>query len=207
MKSTIRFCKDIGMFAYDRSREFSCIYKTIFCEQTCFNNKLEKAFGHAIEPKDIRNDAYWLILNGRLVKKDLARKRNQTKRVRLMTRGESFKNMEDVRKVRDILIKNPDTIFWIPTRAWRDNALRLALIGLKTFPNARIMASIDPTTSAFEIVLLKEMGFSTMYYGDDNATQNRYKCPKTHNHATGHCAKCIKGCFSKERVDVHLKQH
>lgn len=208
MKSTIRFCKDIGMFSYDRSREFSCVHKTGFCEQTCFNEKLEKAFGHAIGPKDIRNDAYWLILNGRLVKKDLARKRNQTKRVRLMTRGEAFKTAQDVYKVMEICQENPNTIFWIPTRAWRDKGLRSMIeTTFALIPNARILASLDPSNTVKEVVGLKARGWSTMYYGDDNATQDRYKCPKTHNHATGHCAKCIKGCFSEERVDVHLKQH
>jgi len=122
--SPIRFCKDIGMFAYNRSREISCVHKTIFCDEECFNIKLEKAFGHGIRPKDIRNDAYWATLDGATVKSDLARKHKQTKRVRFMTRGEAFATLADVMKVRDILKTNPDTLFWIPTRGWRDTPLK-----------------------------------------------------------------------------------
>lgn len=196
------------MFAYDRSREFSCVHKTAFCDQTCFNEKLEKAFGHAIKPKDVKNDAYWLILNGRLVKKDLARKRNQTKRVRFMTRGEALKDRQDVYKIAEIAYENPDTIFWVPTRAWRSVELRaLVETELFTIANLRILASLDPSNTVKEVIDIKARGWSTMFYGDDDATENRYKCPKTHNHADGHCAKCIKGCFSEDRVDVHLKQH
>ena len=73
--------------------------------------------------------------------------------------------------------------------------------------NARVQASIDPSNDELEIELLKADGWSTMFYGDDTATDKGFKCPKTWNKAKGHCAVCEKGCFSEKRTDVHLKQH
>ena len=214
MKSTIRFCDDIGMFAYDRSREQSCIHATAFCKgeypgsTPCFNAKLERAFGYTIAPKDVRNDAYWAQLTGPQVKRDLARRRNQTTRVRLMTRGEAFADVTDVYRVKDILQHSPATTFWIPTRAWRDKLLRTLIAAeIRPLKNARVLASIDPSNSETEIASLTANNWSTMFYGDDSATGGRYKCPKTFNHASGHCAKCVKGCFSAKRVDVLLKAH
>jgi len=77
-----------------------------------------------------------------------------------------------------------------------------------TVPNARVLASLDPSNTPEEIADISGK-WSTMFFGDDTpeAMSNRYACPKTHHHATGHCAKCLKGCFGKGRVDVHLKQH
>lgn len=208
MQSTIRFCKDIGMFAYDRSREHSCIWRTEFCNANCFNCKLEAAFGHAIEPKDVKNDAFWTMLDGAQVKADLASKRNQTKRVRLMTRGEAFRTVSDIRKVAEICKANPGTLFWVPTRAWRSKVHR-EVIERELFKvrNLRLMASIDPSNTDAEIESIKASGWSTMFFGDDTATEGRMLCPKTHKHKVGACATCKGGCFSAKQTHVHLLQH
>jgi hypothetical protein len=113
-----------------------------------------------------------------------------------------------VSKIKRIAEAVPGTLFWIPTRAWRDDALR-ALVQTVLFriPNIRLCASLDPTNTPGEIDSLKQDGWSTLYFGDNADTAGRMLCPKTWEHAKGACATCANGCFSAARVDVHLKKH
>jgi hypothetical protein len=215
LADVMRWTKDIGMFTLDRSREDSCIHKTDFCDTTCFNNKLEIAFKHAIEPKDIKNDEAWYNNDTKGLAKALSRKRNQTSRVRLMSRGEAFKDITDTVRVMRILRDNPDSIFWIPTRAWRDKELWDKIKDIpKLFNNVRILWSFDPSNSISDWKLSVDSGQSVMFYGDDEllsdpVTKERmFKCPKTHKKLDGHCNICKGGCFrADKRVIVHLKQH
>ena len=146
--------------------------------------------------------------------KFLKRKKHQTSRFRFQTRGETFSVKQDVFKVKEILETNPDTVFWIPTRGWR-NPLMKRLIEKEIFPiaNARVLASTDRTNFPEEWKDLKDSNWSTMYFGDDHQkiTPNgdkHFLCPKTHKKLKGHCAICKAGCFrNNKRVDVHLKQH
>ena len=213
METTLRYCEDIGMYAYDRQISASCVHATDFCRATCFNDKLYKLYP-AMHGKDIRNEAYWRDINGAKVAKDLSRRKKQTNRVRLMTRGEAFSNYSDVARVESILTDNPNRLFWIPTRSWRNPILRIQVERImRQYPNARIMASMDITNTAEEWESLTFSGWSTMSYGENNAThtpdlQNRlFKCPKTFKKLNGHCAICKAGCFSSKQVHVHLKQH
>ena len=79
--------------------------------------------------------------------------------------------------------------------------------------NAFVMASLDPSNSPSEWKSLKESGWSTMFFGDNEArfTPNGdplHMCKKTWFKMKGVCGKkCQNGCFSSKRVDVHLKQH
>lgn len=212
MVTSLRWCADIGMFAYDRSIPKSCVHATPFCKVHCFNDKLYKYYP-GMHGKDILNESYWRDISGARVRTDLAGKRTrQTKRVRLMTRGEGISTHGDINRVRRIAEGNPDTIFWLPSRAWRDDTLCARIVAeLFPVPNLRVLASLDPSNSAEEIESLARDGFSTMFFGDDSelATAGRFKCPKTHSHAKGHCAVCStrKGCFSRAPVHVHLKEH
>jgi len=209
IKSAVRFCQDIGMFSIDRPRT-TCKHATSFCAKHCYNVKLEAAFGHVIKPKDNRNEIYWQQLTGSGLNKELSKKRNQIKRVRLMTRGEAFSTIEDIKKVKDLLKSNPSTIFWIPTRAWRNIELRKAIESdIMTIKNARVQASLDPSNTQEEISSIIADGWSTMFFGDDSeqSQQNRKLCPKTHQGKKAHCSKCIGGCFSPKQTHVHLKQH
>ena len=203
----IRFCKDIGMFALDRPRS-SCKHATPFCVKTCFNVKLERAFNHAIKPKDIRNEAYWKQVDGDKIAKVLSKKRKSVERFRFMTRGEAFSDAKDIKKVKDILVKNTETLFWIPTRAWRNHKLRgLIELEILPLPNARVQASLDPSNTEAGVQEVIERGWSTIFYGDDNEIDGRYLCQKTHYHQVGACMSCKFGCFSSKQVHVHLKQH
>ena len=127
-------------------------------------------------------------------------------RIRLCSRGEPFSIEEDVDKIYDILMKNPKILFWIPTRAWR-GPLRGKVKRMIAIENARICASIDCSNTQREIDGLIEEGWSTMFFGDDTAINNRFLCPKTWNKQKKECYSCQKGCFSRQRVDVHLKKH
>jgi len=85
---------------------------------------------------------------------------------------------------------------------------------MREFPNARIQASTDVTTTREEQSSLDAEGWSTMFFGDDEAFKTltgseRHLCAKTWEKDKGACAKrCGKGgCFAKEQTHVHLKQH
>lgn len=210
----MRFCNDIGMFAVDRGIPQSCGHATAFCAANCYNEKLYKVYP-AMRGKDIKNEREWALIDGAKIRRELSRKRKQTARVRLMTRGEAFSQFADIARVEHILSENPDVTWWVPTRAWRHPLLKFAVRKLADkYANARIMASTDPTTTAEEWTMLKAEGWSTMFFGIDDMTttpngDRMFLCPKTHGaKVKGACAVCKRGCFrADKRVDVHLAQH
>jgi len=241
MDNTLRWCADIGMWSLDRpindipntNITGSCVNRTSFCDATCYNIKLYRMFP-AMLTKDIRNEEFWQSLSTtRLhtygtqahtydhpslvsLRKKFKNSRRQTKRVRLMTRGEGIKDKSDVQRIRILCEEFPDVIWWLPTRAWRDIELRgLIARYLMPLPNLALNASLDPTNTENEIRLLKSDGWNTMFYGDDTRTtmneKRMFMCPKTHKKLTNHCGICKGGCFSLSsigrRTDVHLSQH
>ena len=206
----LRWCADIGMEAIDRA-PCSCKHATEFCRVNCYNLALYIRYGN-MRPRDVRNEAFWNgPMSGAGIRRAFARKtKHQTKRARIMTRGEAFSSLADVRKVEDLLGENPGTIWWIPTRSWRHPVLRAFVRALAVkYTNCRIMASIDPTTTKVELDGLVADGWSTMFFGNDDACPavGAHKCAKTWKHAKGHCATCKAGCFKADRVDVWLKWH
>lgn len=212
MKTEIRYCADIGMFVTDRPRKETCHWRTEACKG-CYNEKLEKLYPAMLE-KDKRNETYWSFLNGAEMSKVLGNKKKQTKRFRFQTRGETFSSLTDVFKIREILETNPDVLFWIPTRAWRNPLLKMLIEqNIFSLSNARTLASTDIYTKMSEWQDLKNTNWSTMFFGDDSKTttptgEKHFLCPKTHKKLTGHCAICKAGCFRKDKiVNVHLKQH
>ena len=238
MNNTLRWCSDIGMWSLDRpindipntNITGSCVNRTSFCDVTCYNLKLYRMFP-AMLTKDIRNEEFWQSLpttrrhtygNPSLesLRKKFKNSRRQTKRVRLMTRGEGIKDKSDVQRVRILCEEFPDIIWWLPTRAWRNAELRdLVQRYLMPLPNLALNASLDPTNTENEIRLLTADGWSTMFYGDDTreysptmrGMERMFKCPKTHKKLKNHCGICKGGCFSltsiDRRTDVHLSQH
>ena len=204
--SEIRYCQDIGMFAIDRPKT-SCRHRTIFCNENCYNNKLYKLY--KLTDKDTRNEKYWENLTGEKLNIELSLKKHQTNRIRLMTRGEAFSDNADIDQVKDLLLKNPDRLFWIPTRAWRSKALKTRIESeIMPFKNARIQASIDPSNTMQEVNQLVFDGWSTMFFGDNNRSPIKaIKCQKTWQHKKGACANCKIGCFSKNQNHVWLKKH
>lgn len=206
-REAVRHCSDIGMFALDRPVS-SCRHATAFCRKHCYNRKLYAAFGHDMRPKDVKNEAAWheLCREPSALKRTLDKKRLDTSRVRLMTRGEAFSDVRDVLQVRRMLQADPGRLYWIPTRAWRVPYLRRIVQALvMSLPNARVMASIDPSNTSSDVEAITAAGWSTMFFGDDNATVGRFLCPKTH--AEGRCIDCQGGCFEAGQVHIHLLQH
>lgn len=208
ISKAIRFCKDIGCFALDFPK-FTCAFRTEFCNANCYNIKMHRMYGDAMVKRDQFNLDAWATCTVQEFVDSLTKKRTrQINRFRFATRGEVFYSSQNIQKIRDIAQAMPDTIFWVPTRAWR-NSMRRAEIMAVLFPmkNVRVMASIDPSNSLDEVSALKADGWSTIFFGDNDATNNRVKCEKTWCHVKGACANCENGCFNSERVDIHLKQH
>ena len=155
----------------------------------------------------------WPSLSGKFLCKQLNRKRKQVQRVRGCTRGETFNSLVDVFRIETVLLHNPNTVFWIPTRAWRKPSIKKYIESL-IFPykNARVQASMDPSNTYEEWHMVVNAGWSTIFFGDDSMTEtplgNRMiKCAKTHKKLKGVCSTCQRGCFSKNQNHVHLKQH
>lgn len=213
MKNEMRYCKDLGMWATDRDIKKSCNWRTPFCKN-CYNMKLFKVYKNMVT-KDVRNEDFWAALDGDMFSTMFAKKRTglTMERFRFQTRGETFAEVSDVDKVVDILEKNQNIVFWIPTRAWRNPELK-SLIETKIFPlkNARVLASLDPTNTKAEWKMVKEDGWSTMFYGDNDMVKNpngdfSHLCSKTFFGEKAACATCKGGCFEEKRVDIHMKQH
>lgn len=197
----LRYCEDIGMFAWDRDYE-SCRHRTVYCTNHCYNNKLYKVY-HNMYGKDVRNEIAWSKVSGVALRQQLVRKRKQTQRVRGCTRGENVSTIADIDRIIDLSQENPDTTFWLPTRGWRDPILNL-LIRQKLWPltNVVVNASTDPDTSIEEWEMLERDGWSIMFFGDDNMKvtplgSKMFQCPKTFKGLKGHCEVCKGGCLSK----------
>jgi hypothetical protein len=222
MKSEDRYCADIDMVTIDRPIDLTCRWATKFCRLHCFNVKLHRLYP-AMEGKDVRNEAWWQQLTGAELKRVLDRKKRNTSRVRLMSRGEAFSTLADIDRVLDFARTMPDRIFWIPTRAWRNPIMRAAIEGqIMPLSNVALNASLDPTHTQDEYRDLVSAGWSTMYFGDGSgwegpAETSRFDCPKT-THTEKHpkgikgfCSRCRGGCFSQvernKRTDVYLTKH
>lgn len=222
-----RWCNDIGMYASDRpindvgDVEGSCIHRSPYCDDTCFNIKLYRMYPN-MGKRDVRCEKEWVNINEQnvhMVSKHFKRKRKQTKRIRHMTRGEAFKNAEDVYRVKAMAEEMPDTTWWIPTKAWRDPSIRFLLeVEIMPMRNIALNASTDPSTTKEQWESLLNSGWNIMFYGDNDMTydpitgERMFACPKTHKHIKGHCADCKAGCFSQttsfgRRQTVHLREH
>ena len=220
MFDTSRFCADIGVFAIDRSIPDSCDrFASSYCREHCYNHKYYVQYTKSLNGKDVKNEKAWAENSGDDWAAIFNRKKRDTDRIRLMTRGEALRTLDDISRVKDIALANPDRLFMLPTKAWTDTFMRLT-IERELFPldNIVVLASLDvsPETTTLHWESLSISGWSTMFFGDDSATEtptgeSLFKCPKTWGHVKGACAKCKNGCFKSlikgEKVNVHLKQH
>ena len=206
----IRHCKDIDMFALDRGRS-SCIYKTNFCKKHCYNNKFYD-MNIGLNTRDKKNDFYWKYMDGDVIKKSLSTKRLPTKRFRFCTRGEPFKELQDIYKLYDICIKNPNTKFWTPTRAWRhDTVIHRIIKVLLPLNNFFLTCSLDPSNTQEEFDFLNNLGLSTGFFGNDITypfkTASIIKCPNKWGNKNITCANCNSACFIHKQTHHWLKEH
>jgi hypothetical protein len=115
--------------------------------------------------------------------------------------------------IKEILLSNPDTLFWLPTRAWRNKKMRnLIEKEIMSLKNARILASVDPTTQKQCWRMLKNRKWSTMFFGNNKLSKipigdKFHKCKKTWNKEKKACVTCKNGCFSSKQVNIHLRKH
>ena len=225
LNDLFRECKDIGMAASDRpindtkNHEGSCIHRTDYCDQTCYNIKLYNMYENMAN-RDDRCETIWQKLDksNSDFTNFFSRKKYDTSRVRHMTRGEAFKDIRDVYRVKTMCLLNPDILWWIPTRAWRNPRIKsLIEKELMTLDNCAINASLDPSNSEAEWQMLIDDDWNIMFYGDDTLTHDpvygkrMFACPKTHKGLKGHCIDCKAGCFAQKTINrtqiVHLSEH
>ncbi len=215
----MRHCADIDMFTIDRSIEQSCVHRTPYCNAKCYNFKLYRIYPNMLGA-DPRLEREWAALTGPDLAAQLGRKHKSIARLRLMSRGEALKEHSDIDKVADLCAHVPDTLVWLPTRAWRDPLLRARIeVELMDLPNLCVLASLDPSNTGAEYDDLVASGFSTMTFGPEPPEwlPKHMICPKTaHTRKnpkgiSGHCSTCKAGCFAprtlNRRVDVYLREH
>jgi hypothetical protein len=204
----IRKCKDLGLWALDRSVT-SCVHRTAECERTCYNRKLYKLYP-AMAGRDKWNDIYWNEVTPEEFAHTLRRRRVPIKRFRFATRGEMLSDAANLHKVAAVCAACPEITFWLPTRAWRNAELRaLCEAVLMPIKNLRLQASLDISNTRAEYESLRDSGWSTMFYGNDEQpiADTPVKCVKTWTKAKSVCVTCKTGCFRKGRTDVWLKKH
>ena len=228
----IRFVKDIGLWAFSRGAP-TCKFQTSWCRQNCYNRKFY-AVNPLLPDRDAADEEFWQATSAEkfaLFIADLVAA-HEIDRFRFSVRGEIWTDDADIAKVAKIIELCPGVLFWIPTRAWRVAPMAYLIeenIIDRNIPNARVMASVDPSVSEFTERQLMGRGWSTVFAGEndpdqlrlkdamcvDARTKGRFKCPKTWQpHVlpgdvapSGLCAICDDGCFSADRVEVHLRQH
>ena len=221
-----RYCDDIGMFANDRpindteNHKGTCDFRTEFCDETCYNVKLYRMYKN-MAVRDDRCETIWQKLDDDTIVSIvpwLAKKKKDTSRARGCTRGENIKDIKDVYRWKRIAELTPDTIWWIPTRAWRNTLLKsLIEIELMSLPNVSVNASLDPSNTKEEWQSLIDDGWNIMFFGDDDMIEDpvykkkMFLCPKTHKKLSGHCSVCKAGCFAQKTIGrtqiVHLSEH
>ena len=222
----LRQCPDLGLWVTDRGAQ-TCVWKTKACKD-CYVHKslIYKHTKKAWSPGG-KDDQQWSKLTPDSFK--------GLNRVRLCTRGEAFPDLESIQLVSTWIEKNPNVLFWIPTRSWKkeDNSgiitlnydyIRAMQFYLQPLDNSRVMWSMDEYTEHLWDTA-NYLGFSTLYYQRHNKpakyfskSNNVRKCRKTWtkliNPKTGRpchpksvCKTCRSGCYEKDRVDVWLMYH
>jgi hypothetical protein len=203
----LRTCRAIGLKAIEPPA--GCPHASPFCRQACYNNKFLVRNGKNIRPRQRKDSVAWQSARASMF--------HRLERVRVATRNEPFKTMTDVRRVARWLQGAPDCMFHIPTRAWRSPVLYGPVMDFQLIPNARVLASTDPSTTTKEWHRLLTDGWSTMFFGDDRVhplearagpgAASPVRCPKTWNHVEKACRSCNVGCFNESQVHVWLKRH
>lgn len=221
MKSQIKFCKHINLFTINRPRE-SCRFASDFCFKNCYHAKMENLYARYKDEADKKEEAYWHQITGEQIATFLSTKRTRpTDRFRLMSRGEALTNKRDVWRIYDICMQNLDTLFMLPTKAWRSHRMMEYMKDiLSSCPNLRLLFSTDPDiwSEALKVIgahmphpLIARMTLT--YFGTDEfpADLEVFKCLKTWDKGTlVTCATCQAGCFIEDRYRlkiIHFKKH
>jgi hypothetical protein len=217
----IRFVPEIGLWSFSRGRS-TCAFRTTWCETHCYAQKFYR-LGWARDDWDALDNEWWLTSTPESFVAELRRRaRGTPSRFRFSVKGEIWTSARDVRYVREIARLLPDTLLWIPTRAWRDDDMLRLVWDVGQMTNVRVMCSVDPTVELEEVLRLHTLGMSVVFAGDNDPDQMRldfdgraadyltssmHRCRKTWSRLKGYCARCSDGCFSRNKVDVLLREH
>ena len=142
MSNPIRFVPEIGMFTFSRGKR-TCKWSTSWCRENCYFNKFYR-MGWATEESDKRDNTFWRGTDsGEFVTAvKIAADFEPVPRFRFSVKGEIWLLKRDVEKVMLIALAMPETLFWVPTRAWHDgNVADLIERLIFPLPNARVLAS------------------------------------------------------------------
>lgn len=216
----IKIYVGLGMIAIDRALGTTCTWRTPFCTRYCYNKTLMQV-RPGIKQSGPADEAFWAALTGEWLYDLLHSERFAAfsermgytpawmrGRMRLATRGEAFSQSEDVPKIADLMKCNPATLFWVTTRAWVNGTMANLIEDMVLdLPNARVLASLDPSHSEADFRRAEKLGWNTIFFGDDTFTEGRYLCPKTWKRKKSYCRLCRNGCFKDGPVDVHLAVH
>lgn len=227
VESRLKFSPMLGMLLIDRAWRVTCKWRSPFCTKHCYNHtgqqppKLKALTGR-------KDEAFWEVIDGEFLHKMLHSERFAyvckllgrspafvRARLRIASKGEAFEKPEDVFRIADLCEQNPATTFWIPTRAWcipRTGNINIEMVDLinehvRSLSNARVLASTDPSYTAEQFELLRQIGWNTMFFGDNAIDWGMFMCPKTWRPVHSYCRICRDGCFKRGRVDIHLKAH
>ena len=223
MSSPIRYTEEIGMYSFSRGR-VACRWQTEWCTKNCYAAKFYR-LGWSKDEYDVAYNSYWRGVESDQFVSDVLKANNHgiPARFRFAVCGEIWAKPSDVEKVYLIMYQMPETLFWIPTRAWHDGNMAEAIERLiLPMDNARVLASVDPDTTEDEFVWLRHRNWSMVFAGDNSdpnqmllapggtqekLTARMHRCEKTWDQLSGRCATCEQGCFAPGSVRVHLKQH
>jgi hypothetical protein len=200
----------------------TCIFCTPWCRQNCYAKKFYK-LGYSKKEWDKKYEDWWQRVTPEEFCQSLVKRSGAPERFRFSVKGEIWTTPEDVVKVAKILDLLPDTLFWIPTRAWHTWVMAEKIEQhVKWKTNSRVMASVDPSDDPGEVSVVRDMGWSMLYVGVNedqeqmllgedslqvNPASGMFHCPKTWDHREGHCAVCEEGCFKEGVNSVRLRKH
>lgn len=191
MRLGLRQVPDIGLWALDNGMG-NCVWHTEACAD-CYNRKtiIYSNMKACWSPGGL-DDRRWAGATSKAF--------SGLYRVRLNTRGDAFPNIREVERVASWVRDNPNTKFWIVTRAWQtgmhgspenwyrinEGMMRAVESKIMIYNNAYVQASIDDWTG-HHWRELKDRGWNTMFFSRDNNPipalgkegSNVHKCRKT----------------------------
>lgn len=205
-KRVFRKVKETGLWTISRSID-SCIFASSFCRKHCYAI-LSTTQVWPNQKKEIQRlqEIFWKGLTGDILQQIIARKRSKINYIRFAGSGECITSLEDVLKVQDIVISNPNIKFWLPTRSWVDPDL-CEQVENKLFPldNLSVQASTDIETTRNQFGYLFSIGWNITFFGADvfpfslGYSDYLKKCPKTWEYKDNQrnvCIHCL-NCFNK----------
>jgi hypothetical protein len=223
MSNPIRMVPEIGMLGFSRGMG-TCKWATPWCRENCYFKKFYR-MGWATDERDKKDNGFWRSASSEefVTAVKIAADFEPVPRFRFSVKGEIWLKKDDVEKVMLIMRQMPETLFWIPTRAWHSGEMAdLIERHIFSLRNARVLASTDPDTTPDEWMWLRYRRWPIVFSGDNDdprqlmlapggarekVTLGMHRCEKTWDQRSGRCATCGEGCFSPEQVEVHLKRH